>query len=41
MLRHIYLSGKYGNVLEEQKEDAKMMGHNVSTARDYIKIDKK
>jgi integrase len=40
MLRHIYLSGKYGNVLEEQKEDAKMMGHNVSTARDYIKIDK-
>ena len=37
MLRHIYLSGKYGNVLEEQKEDAKMMGHNVMTQKDYIK----
>lgn len=40
MLRHIYLSSKYGNVLEEQKEDQKMMSHNLSTQRDYIKTDK-
>ena len=37
MLRHIYLSSKYGNVLEEQKNDAKMMSHNVQTQKDYIK----
>lgn len=37
MLRHIFLSGKYGTVLEEMKEDAKMMGHNMMTQKDYIK----
>lgn len=41
MLRHIYLSSKYGNVLESQKTDAQMMSHNINTARDYIKTDKK
>jgi integrase len=41
MLRHIYLSSKYGDVLEEQKKDSQLMSHNLSTARDYIKIDKK
>ncbi len=40
MLRHIYLSSKYGDVLESQKTDSKMMSHNLTTARDYIKIDK-
>jgi len=40
MLRHIYLSSKYGNVLEQQKNDAELMSHNMQTARDYIKIDK-
>lgn len=37
MLRHIYLSSKYGDVLKEQKNDAKMMSHNIQTQKDYIK----
>lgn len=37
MLRHIYLSNKYGDVNEEQKKDADVMGHSVDMARDYIK----
>jgi len=41
MLRHIYLSSKYGNVLESQKEDQKMMSHGAMTQKDYIKTDKK
>lgn len=39
MLRHIYLSSKYGTVLQEQKADAQMMGHSVLTQKDYIKND--
>jgi len=37
MLRHIYLTGKYGNVLKEQEQDAKAMSHNLMTQKDYIK----
>lgn len=37
MLRHIYLSGKYSDVNQEQKKDADAMGHSVNMARDYIK----
>jgi len=37
MLRHIYLSSKYGEVNEAQKRDAQAMGHSVEMARDYIK----
>jgi hypothetical protein len=37
MLRHVYLSSKYGNVLEEQKKDAVAMGHSVAQQGDYIK----
>jgi integrase len=37
MLRHIYLSSKYGNVLQEMKEDATAMSHSVDTQKDYIK----
>lgn len=40
MLRHIYLSSKYGNVLEQQKNDAEMMSHGMLTQKDYIKTDK-
>jgi hypothetical protein len=40
MLRHIFLSSKYGNTLEEMKEDSSAMGHSVSQQKDYIKIDK-
>jgi hypothetical protein len=41
MLRHIYLSSKYGKVLEEMKEDAGAMSHSVNQQKDYIKTDKK
>lgn len=37
MLRHIFLSDKYGDVVEEQKEDAEKMAHTISTQKDYIK----
>tara|TARA_R110000824_G_scaffold76652_4_gene194145 strand:- start:675 stop:1652 length:978 start_codon:yes stop_codon:yes gene_type:complete len=38
MIRKIYLSSKYGDVLQEMKEDAKMMGHDIATAQKvYIK----
>lgn len=31
IIRKIYLTGKYGNVLNEMKEDSKVMGHNLAT----------
>jgi integrase len=37
MLRHIYLSDKYGKVQEEMKDDAEMMAHSVSQQKEYIK----
>ena len=37
MLRHIYLSSKYGDVHEQQKTDAEMMGHSTTQQKDYIK----
>jgi len=37
MLRHIYLSGKYGKVLEDQKIDALDMAHSEAMQKDYIK----
>jgi len=40
MLRHIYLSSKYGDVMKEQQEDSKMMSHNLTTQKDYIKLTK-
>jgi integrase len=40
MLRHIYLSSKYGNILKEQEKDSKLMSHNLQTQKDYIKNDK-
>ena len=39
MLRHIYLSDKYGEDLEEMKEDSKMMGHSLGQQKEYIKKD--
>jgi integrase len=38
MLRHIYLSGKYGDKFKEQQQDAELMGHSLSMAQDYIKV---
>jgi hypothetical protein len=37
MLRHIYISDKYKDVMEEQEKDAEAMGHSVSQQRDYFK----
>lgn len=37
MLRHIYLSDKYGKVNEEMKKDSEMMAHSIDTQREYIK----
>lgn len=38
MLRHIYLSSKYKNIIKEQELDSKNMSHNLLTQKDYIKI---
>lgn len=38
-LRHIFLTDKYGDVLEEQKEDSAAMGHSLNQQRDYIRND--
>jgi hypothetical protein len=38
MLRHSYLSHKYGDVLKEQEADAKAMSHSIQTQKDYIKL---
>ncbi len=37
MFRHFYTSHKYGDVLEEMKEDAKYMSHSLEQQQDYIK----
>lgn len=37
MLRHIFITNKYSDLLKQQKEDAKAMGHSVSMQKDYIK----
>ena len=39
MLRHIYLSNKYGKIKEEMANDAKAMSHSVAMQKDYIKKD--
>lgn len=39
MLRHIYISDKYGDLIEEQKADAEAMGHSTAVQRDYYKKD--
>ena len=37
MLRHIYLSSKYGDTTREMEEDAREMGHSTSVQQEYIK----
>lgn len=39
MLRHIYLTGKYGEDLKEKNDDAEAMGHSINTQKEYIKTD--
>jgi hypothetical protein len=38
-LRHIILSEKYGDVVEDMKKTANNMAHSVAQQRDYIKVD--
>ena len=37
MLRHIYLTDKYGKVKEEMKKDAELLAHSSGTQGQYIK----
>lgn len=37
MLRHIYLSSKYSNQIDEMADDSKKMSHSTSTQKEYIK----
>ena len=39
LLRHMFLSEKYGKIAAEMKEDAKLLAHSSSTQKDYIKTD--
>lgn len=39
MIRHIYLSHKFGDVIENQKETSENMAHSISTQKEYIKTD--
>jgi integrase len=39
MLRHIYITHKFGNEFEEMAKTATAMGHSVSEQRDYSKKD--
>lgn len=41
MLRHIYLTNKYGEDNNEKLKDAKAMSHSVDTQKTYIKDDSK
>ena len=37
MLRHIFLTDKYGDDMKEREKDSKAMGHSLSMQNDYIK----
>jgi hypothetical protein len=39
MLRHIYLSDKYKDTIDEMKDDAAAMGHSLTAQRAYVKKD--
>lgn len=39
MLRHIYLTEKYGDIKNEMAKDAELMTHSVAQQKDYIKKD--
>ena len=39
ILRHSYLSHKYGEAQTEKEKDADIMGHSLATQADYIKTD--
>lgn len=37
MLRHIYLTDKYGGLMSEMEKDANAMGHSVEQQKEYVK----
>ena len=37
MLRHIYLSSKYGDTIKEQEKDSNFMSHSLETQKVYVK----
>jgi hypothetical protein len=39
MLRHSYLSSKYGDATKEMEEDSRAMGHSPAVQKSYIKTD--
>lgn len=39
MLRHIYISSKYGKLMDEMKKDSEAMGHSIEEQRAYYKKD--
>ena len=36
MLRHVFLTHKYGQTLDDMKQDANNLGHSLKTQKDYI-----
>lgn len=41
MLRHIFLTDKYKDTLEEMKKDSLAMSHSISQQRDYVLVNQK
>ena len=39
MLRHIFLTDKYKDTMEEMKKDSEAMGHSTQVQKDYIRTD--
>jgi hypothetical protein len=39
MIRHIFLTDKYGDVVAEMKKDSEAMGHSVAQQKEYIRTD--
>ncbi len=39
MLRHVYLSSKFGDTMKEMEKTADEMGHSTAVQKDYIKYD--
>ncbi len=37
MLRHIFLTEKYGDLKKEMKKDAELLAHSSGTQQQYIK----
>jgi len=39
MLRHIFLTDKYKDTLEEMKKDSEAMGHSIGQQKEYVRTD--